>query len=92
MEEWDKGVAFVRGINMYGKHRITKREMMELCRKVENENLKILKIFKTDNIVFKKKNMHYAKVGSEIERVLSSHFGSKIYVTTRSVKTIERLI
>lgn len=88
---WDEGVAFVRGINMYQNSRITQNEMLELCKQAEGRNLKILKIYKTDNIFFKKKDMHYATVGSKLEKILSSYFGKPIYVTTRSMKTISFL-
>lgn len=90
-QNWEEGVAFIRGINMYKNARITQKEIFDLCKKVEDHNLKILKIFKTDNILFKKKDIHYATVGSKLEKVLSSYFGKPIYVTTRSMKTIRAL-
>lgn len=90
--DWKEGVAFVRGINIYRNGRITQKEMIKLCKKIETDDLKILKIVKTDNILFKKRNMHYASVGAKIEGVLSKHFGKQIYVTTRSLKTIKDLI
>ena len=89
--KWKRGIAFVRGINFYRNLRITKDEMLRLCKKIENDNLRIVKIVKTDNIVFEKRNMHYADVGSRLEKILSEHFGKTIYVTTRSMKTIKSL-
>jgi len=65
--------------------------MLKLCKKVENRNLKILRIVRTDNIIFKKKGIHYATVGSKLEKVLSTHFGKVVYVTTRSMKTLRAL-
>jgi uncharacterized protein (DUF1697 family) len=90
-ENWKEGVAFVRGINMYKNTRITQKEMLELCKKVDSDHLKILRIVKIDNIIFKKKGMHYATVASKLEKVLSAHFGKPIYVATRSIKTIRAL-
>ncbi|MEA1904413.1 MAG: DUF1697 domain-containing protein [Candidatus Hadarchaeota archaeon] len=90
-QNWEEGVAFVRGINIYKNVRVTQRKMLELCKKVENDDLQILKIVRTDNVIFKKRGMHYATVGSKLENVLSSHFGKPIYVTTRSMKTIRYL-
>ena len=89
---WKKGVAFVRGINFYRNARVTQDEMFQLCKKVEDKNIKILKIVKTDNILFEKKDVHYATVGSKLEKVLSDYFGIPVYVTTRSLKTIKGLI
>lgn len=91
-KNWKKGVAFVRGINIYKNARITQKKMLKLCKKVENRNIKILKIVKTDNVIFKKKDIHYATVGSKLEKILSSYLGKRIYVTTRSVETIRSLI
>ena len=88
---WKEGVAFVRGINIYKNARITQEQMLKLCKKIENHNLKIVKIVNTDNIIFKKRGIHYATVGSKLEKVLSEYFGKPIYVTTRSMKTIKSL-
>lgn len=84
-------MAFVRGLNIYKSARITKEKMMELCKKVESSNLKILNIIKTDNIVFKKKGIHYAFVGSKLEKVLSAYFKRPVYVTTRSISVVKAL-
>lgn len=91
MSKWKHGVIFVKGINIYKNARITQDKMFELCKKIEDNNLKIIKIIKVDNIIFKKKNIHYATVGSKLEKILSAYFGKPIYVTTRSMRTIEAL-
>ena len=91
-KEWKKGVAFVRGINMFAHARITKKEMQELCKQVEGENVTIEALYKADNILFKKRNMHYASVGQRLESVLSDHFDKEIHVTCRSMRTIRALI
>ena len=68
-------VAFVRGINVYGSKRISQKKMLELCKRIEDEDLKIIGVVKTDNVVFEKRKMHYASVSSRLERVLSDYFG-----------------
>jgi hypothetical protein len=50
---WQRGAAFIRGINIFGSKRISKKEMLSLCKKVEDKNLRIVRIFKTDNIVLR---------------------------------------
>lgn len=90
-EEWKKGIAFVKGINMFGNARITKNKMLDLCKDIENENIRVERIHRADNIVFKKRNVHYATVGQKLEGVLSAHFEKPIHVTTRSFKTIKNI-
>lgn len=90
--QWKRGIAFVKGINMFDNARITKEKMWELCNKIENKNLEIEKIYRTDNIIFKKRKMHYATVGQKLEKILSEHFNKRIHVTCRSIRTIENLI
>ena len=88
---WQMGVAFIRGINIYGSKRISQNKMLELCESVENEDLRVIKVVKTDNIILEKRKMHYAAVSSRLERVLSDYFGESICVTSRSMKTIRLL-
>ena len=88
---WQKGIAFIHGINMFSTNRISKEKMFSLCKKIENKDIKILNIIKTDNILFEKKDMHYAQVASLIEKVLSNYFNKKIFVTTRSLATIKEI-
>lgn len=88
---WQKGVAFIRGINIFGSKRISKKEMLNLCKKIEDENLRIIGIFKTDNIVFEKRRIHYANVSSRLEKILLDYFKEKVYVTSRSMRTIKLL-
>ena len=86
------GVAFIKGINFYKNNRIAKEQMLELCRSIENDDLKILRVVRTDNILFKKRNMHYATVSKKLELILSKHFQKPIHVTSRSMRTIRRLV
>lgn len=52
--------------------------MLELCKKAEDENLKILGVVRTDNILFMKKRIHYATAGARLERILSEYFGEPV--------------
>lgn len=88
---WKLGVAFIRGLNIYGKNRITQRQLMRALKQIEGDDLRILKIVKTDDIIFQKNNIQYATAGSRIEKRLKALFGKNIYVTTRSLKTIDRV-
>ncbi len=89
---WQKGIAFIHGINMFSNNQISQEKMLSLCKKIENKNIKILQIIKTDNLIFKKKNYHYAQIGSLIEKVLSKYFNKKIFVTTRCLTTLKRCL
>jgi len=53
-DNWKEGIAFVRGINIYKNARMTQEQMLKLCKKIENRNLKIVKVVNTDNIILRK--------------------------------------
>jgi uncharacterized protein (DUF1697 family) len=89
---WKIGVAFIRGLNMYGHGRITQMEMNKICRQLEDDQLTILSIIKPDTILFRKKGIHYAAVGQKLERLLTSYFGKPFYVTTRSMRTLQSIV
>ena len=88
---WKMGVAFIRGINIYRSKRISRNKLLELCKSVEDENLRIVKVVRTDNIIFEKRKMHYATVGSRLERVLSNYHKEPVCVTSRSMRTVRLL-
>lgn len=91
-DEWSRGVAFVRGLNMFSNARITKNKMRELCDQIEGDDLKIERLHGTDNVLFRKRNMHYATVGQRLEKVLTKHFDKKLHVTCRSIRTVRELV
>ena len=88
---WQYGIAFIRGLNIYGKNRITQRKLMHHLKQLESDQIRILKIVKTDDILFMKNGIHYATVGREIERKLKAVLGKDVYVTTRSITTLSRV-
>ena len=88
---WKLGVAFVRGLNVYGKNRITQRELMRILKAIEGDNLKFVKIVNTDDIIFETNEVDFTHVGSKIERTLKKKLGKQILVTTRSFSTIDKV-
>jgi hypothetical protein len=64
--QWYRGIAFIRGINIYGRNPIDRREMLRVCRSIEDDNVRVLGLFKLDNVIFEKKGIHYASVGSRL--------------------------
>jgi uncharacterized protein (DUF1697 family) len=89
--EWSEGVAFVKGINFYANNRISQARMLDLCRSIESDDLEILGMVKTDNIIFKRRGTHYATVSTKLEKVLSEYFQKQIQVTSRSIKTLRSI-
>jgi UDP-N-acetylenolpyruvoylglucosamine reductase len=87
-----KGVAFIRGLNFYSSNRARKEEILKILKKAESEKLVILAMHKADNIIFAKKGMHHATVGKVFEALLSKHFKKKIYVTTRSIRSVKGIL
>jgi len=43
--------------------------MLELCKRIEDENLRIIKVVKCDNVVFEKKKIYYATVSLRLEKL-----------------------
>jgi len=92
VKTWKVGVAFIRGLNMYKKRRLTRVEMNKICCQLENDQLNIISIVKPDTILFRKQGIHYATVGQQLERLLTSYFGSPVFVTTRSIRTLQLVV
>jgi hypothetical protein len=51
---------------MYKARRITKQEILKICKSIQDENLKILGVVKSDNMLFKKKKIHYELLVSDL--------------------------
>jgi uncharacterized protein (DUF1697 family) len=87
------GIAFIRGIGMFGRRNYSKQKILKCLKKTENKNLKIVGMYQNDNILFlKSSNIHYASVGKKIEKQLEKCFNEKFYVTTRALSTVKGLI
>ena len=85
----ERGVAFIRGIGMFGNRNYTREEIAE-C--LEGIGINIVGLYGNDNIVFEKEGMHYASAGKLIERCLEKRFKEKFYVTTRSMGTVTGIV
>ena len=84
------GVAFLKGISMFGKKNYKKEDIKRCLKKY---GIEIIGIYGNDNIIFyKPEGMQYAGIGSKIEKALEKCFGEEISVTTRSLKTIKGLL
>ena len=90
-DKWDLGVVFIRGLNMYKGSRITKKKILELLKPIESDNLKIIGAVKADNILFLKRNIHYANITAKVERILTKYFNYKVYATARSARTLKSI-
>ncbi|MEF8848799.1 MAG: DUF1697 domain-containing protein [Candidatus Thermoplasmatota archaeon] len=87
------GIAFIRGIGIFGSKNFTKKEVISCLEEIEDNDIRIIGMFSNDNIVFEKtEDIHYATVGSMIEKALSEEFGVEFNVTTRAFRTVKRLI
>ncbi|MBU3902238.1 MAG: hypothetical protein KKE04_02590 [Candidatus Thermoplasmatota archaeon] len=87
------GIAFIRGIGMFGRKKYSKQKILNCLKRIEDKNLKIVGIYNKDNIIFLKNgDIHYAIVGKKIEKQLEKCFNEKFYVTTRGLSTVKGLI
>ena len=86
------GVAFIRGLNMFGQNRITVEEMRSLLMDIEDDSLHIIDLYRADNIIFEKTGIHYAEVGLRIQMVLERKFGKEVMVITRFFATVEGIM
>jgi len=85
----DRGVAFIRGIGMFGSNNYTKEEILDCIGEIKS--FRIVGMYGNDNLIFEKEDMHYASAGKIIEDALEGKFGKKFYVTTRSMSTIKAI-
>ncbi|GEM_PF-986057 len=85
----DRGVAFIRGIGMFGRNNYRKEEILECLDQIKS--FRIVGMYGNDNVIFEKEGMHYASAGKAIEDALERKFGKKFYVTTRSISTIKAI-
>ncbi len=97
MENPKLGIAFIRGLNMFGKRNISESQLRKVLKDIERENHKAVKFVgiygrHKDIIVFKKTGVHYATVGYWIESKLANLLGEKVCVTTRSLKVVKGVV
>ncbi|HEC89864.1 MAG: hypothetical protein DRN12_06510 [Thermoplasmata archaeon] len=88
-----RGIAFIHGIGIFGYNSITKRKLLGYLESLNDDNIRIIDIYGNDNVIFEKSDdIHFATVGSKIERILSNELGREIHVTTRSMNTVKNMI
>ncbi len=93
MSEWQVGVAFVRGLNMFKVRRAKAEKIFRALKRAENKSVRFIGMYKTDDIIFvKRREVPYAAASSIIERELSKLFKERIYVTSRSLRSIRGVI
>ena len=90
-DKWKLAIVFIRGLNMYKGSRITKSQILKLLKQIESKDLKLIEAVKADNILFLKRNIHYASITAKVERVLTKYFNYKVYATARSARTLRTL-
>lgn len=86
-----RGVAFIRGVGMYGSKNYTKERMLRCLQDIEGDGVAIVGMYGTDNVVFETDG-HYASVGHRIEQRLERCLGEPFSVTTRSMETVRRVV
>ena len=90
------GIAFIKGLNMFGKRNIGKSRLREILKRIERRypQVKFLGVYGVHNdiVVFKKSGVHYATVGSWIEKELKIETSQKVHVTTRSLDVVKRVV
>ncbi len=90
------GVAFLRGVGMFGRNNVSEKQIRKLLKRIESHHpgsVKFLGIYGNhkDVIVFQKTGVHYATVGGWIEAELKK-LGLDVPVTTRSIKVLEEVV
>ncbi len=91
------GIAFLKGVRMFGQNNISGSGLRAILREIESKhsnNVKFLGIYgvHSDIVVFKKQGVHYATIGQWIETGIKQKFGLEIPVTTRSLQTIKKVV
>ncbi len=93
MSKWQVGVAFVRGLNMFKVRRVKAEKIFRALKRAENKNVHFIGMHKTDDIIFvKRREVPYAAASSIVERELSKLFTERIYVTSRSLRSLRGAI
>ena len=89
------GIAFIRGVSMFGSHNLSKDQLRRILKNIErkhSKSVKFLSIYDNDTIVFSKTGVHYATVRRWIEDALLEQLGEKLFVTTRSLEKVKKVV
>lgn len=85
-----KFVAFLRGINVGGHHKVPMQELKQVLQNMGFEN--IITLLNSGNVIFEAKPTEIAELESLIAQQLNSSFGFPIPVIIRSAENLEELI
>ncbi|MGE0930875.1 DUF1697 domain-containing protein [Peijinzhouia sedimentorum] len=85
-----KFVAFLRGINVGGNHKVPMQELKDILLNMGFEN--IITLLNSGNVIFQTKPMEIVELESQIAQHLNSSFGFPIPVIIRSAENLKQLI
>ena len=85
-----KFVAFLRGINVGGHHKVPMQELKQILQNMGFENT--ITLLNSGNVIFEAKPLEIAKLESQITKQLNSSFGFPIPVIIRSTENLKELI
>ncbi len=85
-----KFVAFLRGINVGGNHKVPMQELKDILLNMGFEN--IITLLNSGNVIFEAKPTEIAELESLIAQQLNSSFGFPIPVIIRSAENLKQLI
>lgn len=85
-----KYIAFLRGINVSGHHKVPMAELREELAKLGFEN--IITLLNSGNVIFDAKSDNIQELENTVSAHLEQTFGFPIPTILRSQKTIERLL
>lgn len=83
-------IAFLRGINVSGKHKIPMAELRELC---DSISLKEVKTYiQSGNIVFKSELQNTSELESLISKAILNRFGFKVPVIVKTTSQLRDIL
>ncbi|MFZ6663676.1 DUF1697 domain-containing protein [Peijinzhouia sedimentorum] len=85
-----KFIAFLRGINVGGNHKVPMQELKDILLNMGFEN--IITLLNSGNVIFEAKPTEIAELESQITQHLNSSFGFPIPVIIRSAENLKQLI
>ncbi len=89
MTEKEKYVAFLRGINVGGHHKVPMADLKKELKELGFEN--IITILNSGNIIFDAKADRLEQIEESVSAHLENHFGFPVPTIVRKAETIEKL-
>ena len=85
-----KYVAFLRGINVGGHHKVPMKELKDILQNMGFKN--IITLLNSGNVIFETNQAKISELESQIAQQLNSSFGFPIPVIIRSAENLKQLI